>query len=132
MADIDLQISFLPPEPGVEEPVFRPGETVQGSIQVTPAADVNCRHLFARLRWQTEGRGDQDRGFAAEGDLYQGQLKGGVPFYQRFQFTAPKEPWSYNGHYVSIVWQVEAVVDIPLARDALASARFILAPDARR
>jgi len=132
MADIDLHIQFLPPDPAGGVPAFRPGETVQGSIQITPAADVNCRHLFVRLRWQTEGRGDQDRGVGAEEDLYQGQLRGGVPFYQRFHFTAPNEPWSYSGHYVSIVWQVEVTVDLPLARDAQAAEKFILAPDSRR
>jgi hypothetical protein len=132
MADVDLQVSFLPPTPGGEAPVFRPGEVIQGSLQVTPTSDLNCRHLFARLHWQTEGRGDRDQGIAAEEDLFQGQLRGGVPYYQRFHFTAPSEPWSYSGHYVSIVWEVEVTVDLLLARDPRASARFILAPESRR
>jgi hypothetical protein len=132
MADVELSISFLSPESTGSVPAFRPGEVIQGSIQVTPPADLNCRHLLARLRWHTEGRGDRDEGVAGQEDLFQGQLRGGVSHYQRFQFTAPREPWSYSGHYVSLVWEVEASLDLPLARDPRASARFILAPESRR
>ena len=132
MAEVAVQVSFMPSEMQGSVPVFRPGEIIQGSIQVTPQADLNCRHFFARLRWHTEGRGDRDDGTAAEQDLYSGQLRGGVPFYQRFQFTAPDSPWSYSGHYVNIVWAVEASVDLPLAIDPRGEARFILAPDSRR
>jgi hypothetical protein len=132
MADVELSVSFTTPEPSGSIPAFRPGEVIQGSIEVTPPADLNCRHLYARLRWHTEGRGDRDEGVAAQEDLFQGQLRGGVPHYQRFQFTAPGEPWSYSGHYVNLIWEVEASVDLPLARDPRASARFILAPESRR
>jgi hypothetical protein len=132
MAEVELQVNFLPPQTGGETPVFRPGDFIQGSVQVTSSEDLNCRHLFARLRWLTEGRGDTDRGLAGEEDLFQGELRAGVPFYQRFHFTAPGEPWSYSGHYVNIVWEVEVSIDLPMARDPRSSARFILAPEARR
>ncbi len=132
MAEVDFVLGFLPPDSLGQTPVFHPGESIAGTIQVTPRETLNCRHLFARLRWFTEGRGDTDKQVLEELDLHQGELRGGVPFYSRFQFRLPMQPWSYTGHYVNIIWEVEAVIDLALARDPRAGLRFILAPEARR
>ena len=107
---------------------YEPGEVLQGSVQVTPDSDINCKHLYARLIWRTEGRGDTDKGKAAELDLFQGQLRAGTPTYHTFHFTLPQEPWSYAGYYINIIWEVEAVVDVPWAVDPKQSQPFVLAP----
>ena len=132
MAEVEFVLSFSPSDSTGQIPVFHPGASIGGTIQVTPQENLNCRHLFARLRWYTEGRGDMDMQVLAEQDLHQGELRAGVPFYSRFQFRLPMQPWSYTGHYVNIIWEVEAVIDLALARDPRAGLRFILAPEARR
>lgn len=108
---------------------FRPGDFVQGAVQITPEKDLRCRHFWVRLRWHTEGRGDRDEGLGAEQDLYQGHLKAGVPVTYSFHLRAPDEPWSYAGHYIQIVWEIAASVDVPLGVDPKGSLPFILALD---
>lgn len=132
MAEVEFVLNFLPPASTSQTPVFQPGESVAGSIQLTPQETLKCRHLYAKLRWYTKGRGDIDKQVVAEQDLHQGELRAGVPFYSRFQFRLPSQPWSYAGHYVNIVWEVEVVIDLALARDPRAGLRFIMAPSARQ
>jgi hypothetical protein len=132
MANVAFALSFLPPGSSSQVPAFLPGESISGSIQITPQESLKCRHLYARLRWFTEGRGDTDKKVIAEQDLHQGELRAGVPFYSRFQFRLPSEPWSYTGHYINIIWEVEVVIDMALARDPRQGLRFILAPSARQ
>jgi hypothetical protein len=125
--DIKITIRGGRDEGGVR--AFKPGDLVQGSIQITPDQDAKCKHLYVRLRWHTEGRGDRDDGVAAEGDLYQGDLKSGVPFYQRFHLKLPESPWSYAGMLVNIVWEVEVTLDLPWAKDPKEILPIIMAPD---
>jgi hypothetical protein len=106
---------------------FRPGETLQGSVRITPLSDLQARHVYVRLLWHTEGRGDRDQAIITEQDMFQGQLKAGVPVYYSFHFALPQQPWSYAGHYVNIVWEVETTVDLSLARDPRAQQPFVLA-----
>lgn len=108
---------------------FRPGETLQGSVQVTPESDLVARHVYIRLLWYTEGRGDRDQAIVGEQDVYQGDLRAGVPAYYSFHFRLPDHPWSYAGHYVNIIWAIEASVDLSLARDPREQQPFVLAPD---
>ncbi len=108
---------------------FAPGEVVQGSVQMTPEKDINCRHVFARLQWRTEGRGDEDRKVAAEQDLYQGMLQGGLPRHYSFHLRLPDQPWSYAGQLVRIVWEVEVSIDIAFTRDPSASIPIVMRPE---
>ena len=108
---------------------FRPGEILQGSVQITPAADLDARHVYIRLKWHTEGRGDRDEAVLAEQDMFQGMLKAGTPVFYSFHFKLPSEPWSFAGHYVNIIWVIEASVDLALARDLRDQKSFVLAPD---
>src|SRR3712207_5153293 len=96
---------------------YVPGGTVRGSIRVTADADVSCKHLWARLQWHTEGRGDRDEGGVAEQDLFQGKLPARVPTSYDFAFTLPHEPWSYAGHLVSVVWEIAVSLDVPWGVD---------------
>ncbi len=127
MAKADIELTLRGGEQQGEYLRFQPGETMQGSVQVTPQGDMNCRHLFVRLVWQTEGRGDRDRGVAAEMDLYQGQLPAGTPRMHSFHFRLPDGPWSYAGYYINIIWHVEASIDLAMAIDPKAAKPFILA-----
>ena len=108
---------------------FRPGETLQGSVRITPIGDLQTRHVCVRLKWHTEGRGDRDQAVIAEQDMFQGLLRDGTPTYYSFHFRLPDQPWSYAGHYVNIIWEIEVSVDLALARDPRAQRVFVLAPD---
>jgi hypothetical protein len=108
---------------------FRPGEQLSGTVHIIPSANLNCRHVWARLEWHTEGRGDRDVGRVAEIDLYNGRLGAGVPAYYDFSVILPDSPWSYSGHYINIIWRVVASIDLRMKRDPQGEARFILAPE---
>lgn len=109
---------------------FAPGEVVQGSVQITPEKELDCRHVYARLQWRTEGRGDEDKQVVAEQDIYQGVLRGGVPRHYSFHLRLPEQPWSYAGQLIRIVWEVEVSIDIALARDPRAALQFVMRPAA--
>ncbi len=106
---------------------FKPGDVIRGSIQITPDSDLKCKHIYIRARWHTEGRGDKDEGIGAEQDLFQGKLRTGVPAYYSYHLKLPQEPWSYAGRYVNIIWEVEASIDLALARDPKIAERIIMA-----
>lgn len=108
---------------------FRPGEALQGSVRITPIGDIQARHVYLRLQWHTEGRGDRDQAVVAEQDVFQGLLKDGTPTYYSFHFKLPDHPWSYAGHYINIIWEVAASIDLALARDPSAQEVFLLVPD---
>lgn len=129
MTTATIQIEIRGGEPEGEVMRFRPGEMLQGSVQIIAEDDLQARHVFLRLVWQTEGRGDRDQEVVAELDVFQGMLRAGTPGLHSFHFKLPAQPWSYAGHYVSILWAVECSIDLPLARDLRAQKHFILAPD---
>lgn len=110
-------------------PRYLPGETITGFVDVTTGQDVNCKHLYIRMAWHTEGRGDKDRQMLSEMDVFQGTLYANSP--QRFLFTffAPREPWSYAGKLINIVWAVEVDVDVPWKINPRHEQAFILAPE---
>jgi hypothetical protein len=108
---------------------FAPGEAIQGSVQIVPDSDIRANHVWIRLQWHTEGRGDRDQGRVAEADVFQGVLTAQTPVTYGFNFTLPREPWSYAGHYINIVWEIVAEIDVPMAPDLRQGQAFILAPD---
>lgn len=111
---------------------YRPGETVSGTAAVAVGGALDCRHLWVRLIWFSEGRADEDVGKVDERDIHQGELRPGEVIESAFGFALPAAPWSYAGTYVSIVWAVEVVIDVPLARDVRHRERFVLRPAAAR
>jgi hypothetical protein len=106
---------------------FDPEGVIQGSVRITPDSDLKCKHIFVRARWYTEGRGEKDEGVGAEQDVFQGELRTGVPSYYSFYLKLPREPWSFAGRYVNILWEVEVSIDLALARDPRASELIIMA-----
>lgn len=108
-----------------------PGQEVHGTVTVVPDKDIKVRHVYLRLSWHTEGRGDRDSGQALELDLFQGEMMGGLPAYYEFSLTTPEAPWSYSGYYVNIVWELDVKVDIPFSSDITGKMRFVLSPEGR-
>lgn len=107
---------------------FRPGEAVKGNVTVIPDKDLNCRHLYIRLVWHTEGRGTRFLDKVEELDVFQGTLQQGMPRTFDFAFTLPREPWSYDGHYVSVVWKVQAQIDLSWSQDPTGEQAFVMSP----
>jgi hypothetical protein len=128
MDKADLKITIQGGETEGRYLRFKPGETMQGSLQITPRRDINCRHVYVRILWQTEGRGIRDRGVAEELDVFQGKLRAETPIYYSFHFRLPDGPWSYAGYYINIIWLVEISIDLAMATDLKATKLFILAP----
>jgi hypothetical protein len=125
-ADIDIQISGG--EHSFAHPLFRPGELVKGTASIYPNRDINCRSLTIQLKWHTEGRGTRHEQMIEELNVFNGQLQSGMPQAYDFSFQLPSNPWSHEGHYISVVWGVFVKIDVPMAKDIHHVANFILAP----
>jgi hypothetical protein len=108
--------------------VYEPGDEIAGTAEIEVDRDVECRALLIRLIWHTEGRGDEDVGKIAEKDVFGGRLTPGAPVRSELSFPLPRQPWSYAGQYVSIVWAIEVHVDVPLGRDLVHRERFVMRP----
>jgi hypothetical protein len=129
MSDVAFQWSISGGRQEGEAIHLRPGESLGGTLGVTSAEGMRSRGIILRLQWRTEGRGDTDRGVAEELRLYEGPLEAGVPLSLPFRFTVPESPWSFAGHCVSIVWELEAVVGLPMALDPRSVKRMVVFPD---
>jgi hypothetical protein len=129
MAKADIQVSIRNAEESFGTWRFRPAEHVQGSVTIIPDSDVKCNHLYVRLEWHTEGRGTQFRQKVSEVDLFQGTLSANMPRSFEFDFPLLEEPWSYEGHYISIVWTIAVQLDVPWGRDVKHEEPFLLLPD---
>jgi hypothetical protein len=92
-----------------------------------PEGNDACRQLLTSLRWSTRGRGDRDQATVATLDLYQGPLYARQPLVRPFHFALPWHPWSYAGHYVSIVWEIAVVADLGVFNKSRAAQPFVLA-----
>lgn len=128
MANAEIEISFRNDENAYGMPLYRPGSMVRGSVMIYPDEDVKCSHLYVRLLWHTEGRGTRYSETMEEQDLFQGEIKQGFPTSYDFLFTLPDQPWSYEGHYISIVWAIEVQIDVPWARDPKEVEHFVMEP----
>jgi hypothetical protein len=96
-------------------PRFDPGSTLEGTVTITPQADLNCNGVKVRLEWHTEGRGDRDQHKADEMVVFQGVLAAGQPSVFPFRLSLPDQPWSYSGFYINILWDLVADIDLPIA-----------------
>ncbi len=129
MAKADVQIGLRNAAEAFGTSRFRPAEFVQGTVTVIPDSDVKCNHLFIRLEWHTEGRGSQFRQMIEERDVYQGTLSANMPRSFEFDFQLPEDPWSYEGHYINIVWAIAVQLDVPWGKDVKVEEPFLLLPE---
>ncbi len=83
---------------------FLPGEQVAGTVSwqlLEPTESVELR-----LFYYTLGKGDQDVGVAEAKELpavQEGE--------ERFELTLPRQPYSFSGTLISIVWALELVAN---------------------
>ena len=128
MAKTIIEVTLHDGEPRNGRQHYEPGDELRGTVRVLPTGNLECRGLYVRLAWHTEGRGTPDRMQMSEQNLYQGRLSAGATTSYGFRFVLPTEPWSYAGQYVSIVWAIEVNIDVPFARNPKHAEPFILAP----
>lgn len=111
---------------------FEPLQEIAGTVAVEVDSSFECRSLAVRLIWHTEGRGDEDKVTIQEIDIYQGRMEPGYLATGSFRFQFPREPWSFAGHYISIIWAIEVNVDVPMGRDLTHRERLVMRPKAAR
>ena len=129
MAKADIQIGLRNTAEAFGTSRLRPSEFVQGTVTIIPDSNVKCNHLYIRLEWHTEGRGTQFRQKVEEMDVFQGDLQANMPRSFEFDFQLPEEPWSYEGHYVSVVWAIAVQLDVPWGKDVKVEEPFLLLPE---
>ena len=122
-----FQISFRGGEPMSGTVRMEPGSRLEGLAQVMPSENIRAKRVLVRVGWHTEGRGDQNSATIGELEIGKGNLTANTPLAQAFSLDLPREPWSFAGFYVSIVWDVRVIVDIPFGTDLQAVQPFIVA-----
>src|SRR4051794_31890176 len=130
MAHAEINITLEGGEDDGGHRRYEPGSTVCGTVNIVPDTDGECKHLWARAELYTEGRGNSD-GSTAHGRVPRTRgLAAHSPVSYDFELELPREPWSYAGRIVSIVWKVEASIDVPWSIDPSKRETIILAPRA--
>jgi hypothetical protein len=102
--DILLQLDRDPP-------LFQPGETVSGSVEVRVPPDRDLDAVELSILWYTEGKGDEDLGVHYFDRL--SRTDGTLPSpgtAQRFATPLPRSPLSYDGVIIKIHWCVRVRV----------------------
>lgn len=77
-----------------------------------------------RLFWYTSGKGDRDTSLVDSKRFQQV----GSSDEQEFEFRLPREPYSFSGKLISLVWAVEVVIE---PGGGIAREEFVLAPEGR-
>jgi hypothetical protein len=93
-----------------------------------PHRNIECRAVEVSIGWYTQGKGRLETHFPYVQRYPVAGLESGVPFRERFTYTLPAGPWSYNGHYITIIWAVKVKIDIPMMVDYNEELRFVLEP----
>jgi hypothetical protein len=84
---------------------FRPGQTIEG--RVSWQADDAPRSAELRLFWYTRGKGTQDVGNVGSVPFATPQMNDS----RSFSLTLPRDPFSFSGKLISIVWALELIVE---------------------
>ncbi len=113
-----------------EKTSFRPGDIVRGTLEVRVDKDAKCNELKVGLRWRTHGKGNSVSEEIASQVLFQGDWTAGATWTGRFELRIPSAgPFTYNGHYLNVAWEVFARADIPWAIDPKTEIEILLEPD---
>jgi hypothetical protein len=83
---------------------FAPGELITGAVDWE--CDAVPKKAEVRLGWTTIGKGTTDSNIVERLVLKQPRATD----LRTFEFIAPAEPYSFSGKLVSLVWNVELIV----------------------
>jgi len=84
---------------------YKPGDTIGG--RVTWQVDKDPQSAELRLFWYTSGKGTQDVGNVDAVTFETPQLNDE----RTFSFVLPRQPYSFSGKLISIVWALELIVE---------------------
>ena len=84
---------------------YKPGETIKG--RVTWQVDEQPQSAELRLFWYTSGKGTQDVQNVDAVVFQTPQMNDD----RTFSLTLPREPYSFSGKLISLVWALELIVE---------------------
>ncbi len=84
---------------------YKPGETISG--RVTWQVDEPPQSAELRLFWYTSGKGTQDVGNTGSVTFPAPQVNDD----RTFSVTLPRQPYSFSGKLISLVWAIELIVE---------------------
>jgi hypothetical protein len=84
---------------------YKPGETISG--RVTWQVDTAPESAELRLFWYTRGKGTQDVENVNSVVFQTPQMNDE----RTFSLTLPREPYSFSGKLISLVWALELIVE---------------------
>lgn len=106
---------------GQSDAAYAPGDSIHG--EVTWTEQERTKTIEARLIWYTLGFGSRDLQIV-DRTVWDATPEGRG----RFDFQAPRQPYSFSGRLISLVWAVE-VVTLPSKKAE--SATLVIAPERR-
>lgn len=112
-----------------EDPTYRAGEPVTGSVRVTADEDLPDGKLVVQVQWRTHGRGNGSEGHPKRITLHRGGWTDGEVTEHAFELPTPDDgPLSYTGKYLFVSWYVDARAELAWKRDPEATAELLLLP----
>jgi hypothetical protein len=84
---------------------YKPGETING--RVSWQVDDPPESAEIRLFWYTSGKGTQDVENIASVAFQTPQVNDN----RTFSLTLPRQPYSFSGKLISILWALELIVE---------------------
>jgi hypothetical protein len=84
---------------------YKPGETISG--RVTWQVDQPPQSAELRLFWYTSGKGTQDVENVDAVAFQTPQMNDD----RTFSLTLPRQPFSFSGKLISLVWALELIVE---------------------
>lgn len=108
--------------------MYRPGDTVSGTVQILTQSNVNADRVEIGLIWRTQGRGTVDQSIVATLAEPISSIMPGVPATVRFRLQLTPYPWSYSGNLITIVWSVVAKVPIGRRKSIDGEVPIIVSP----
>ena len=125
MNGADIGIVF---KRGTEVVAYKPGETLEATVEIRPEKDINCRDVRVSVGWYTDGKGDRDSQDVYTEPMGITTLTPGRAEQFDLVFQLPRSPHSYRGQLINVVWHVEVTIDIALMPDIQESRVFVLKP----
>lgn len=93
---------------------YHPGDTLSGELLLALTQETQCKAFRVELRWHTHGRGDIERDPRPQVITFPHQeVMPAGRSHHPFSFTLPAGPYSYQGHYITLEWELHALFDIP-------------------
>jgi hypothetical protein len=84
---------------------YKPGETIAGRVNWQVDAPPQSADL--RLFWYTSGKGTQDVETVGSVAFQTPQMNDD----RTFALTLPRQPYSFSGKLISLVWALELIVE---------------------